>query len=43
MRFLQWQGHQSQPGEQSPSNAQIGNRTGEGQAGRAVGEKKRVG
>ena len=43
MRLLQWQGRQSQPGEQFPSNAQIGSRTGEGQAGCAVGEKKRVG
>ena len=43
MGFLQWQACQSQPGEQSQLNAQIGNQTGEGRAGCAVGEKKRVG
>ena len=40
---MQWKARQSKPGEQSPSNDQIGSRTGEGQAGCAVGEKKRVG
>ena len=42
MRLLQWQARQSQPGEQSLMNAWFGSRTGEGRAGCAVGEKKRV-